>query len=141
MDKDKRSTEGTTGKGKLHLRLLNENHDRYDSDDLSRPSGADYSGQGPVGYRRSDEKIFEEVFEVLMRHREVDATNIAVKVEVGVVYLTGIVPTRRMKKLSELAVEKIYGVQDVCNELVVISGDETPRGPDAPAKKDLGINH
>ncbi len=141
MDKEKRSTEGTAGKGKRHLRLLEKYHDRYDSDDLSRFSGADYSGHGPVGYTRSDERIFEEVCEALMRHREVDATNIAVKVEVGVVYLTGIVPTRRMKKVSELTVEKILGVQDVWNELVVISGDENPRGPDAPAKKDLGINH
>jgi hypothetical protein len=99
-----------------------------------------FVGFGPHGYKRSDDRIYEDVCETLMRHKEIDATNIGVKVEEGVVYLTGKVNTRKMKKISELITEDLPGVKDVSNELTVIKGDDNPKGPDKATKKDLGIN-
>lgn len=101
---------------------------------------ADFTGYGPKGYKRSDDRIYEEVCDTLMRHRDVDASNIGVKVEGGVVFLSGKVATRRMKKISEIIIEDLPGVQDVRNELTVIRGDDNPKGPDSAARKDLGIN-
>ncbi len=75
-----------------------------------------------------------------MKHREVDASNIGVKVESGIVFLSGKVDSRSTKKLAEVIVEDLPGVQDVRNELMVFKGEEQKAGPQASLKKDLGIN-
>jgi hypothetical protein len=98
-----------------------------------------FIGYGPKGYKRSDDRIYEDVCEVLMKHRDVDASNIGVKVESGVIYLSGKVDSRRVKKIAELIIEDLPGVQDVRNELTVFRADEPLKGPDAATKKDLGI--
>lgn len=98
-----------------------------------------FVGYGPKNYKRSDDRIYEEVCEKLMKHRDVDASNIGVKVETGVVYLSGKVSSRQAKKIAELIIEDLPGVQDVRNELTIIPSSEKS-GPDAATKKDLGIN-
>jgi hypothetical protein len=99
-----------------------------------------FIGRGPKNYKRSDDRIYEQVCDKLMRHREVDATNIGVKVESGVVYLSGKVESRRIKKLTELIIEDLPGVQDVRNELSILKTGQGAGGPESPTKKDLGIN-
>lgn len=99
----------------------------------------DFTGYGPRGYKRSDDRIYEEVCEALMRNPHVDATNIGVRVEEGIVYLTGKVDSRQMKKTAELIIEDLPGLQDVRNELSIIKGQTRLSGPDAATKKDLGI--
>src|SRR4051812_8188267 len=39
-----------------------------------------FMGKGPKGYKRTDDRIYEEVCEALMRSHEVNATEIGVKV-------------------------------------------------------------
>ena len=99
----------------------------------------DFTGYGPKGYKRSDDRIYEEVCEALMRSREIDATNIGVKVNEGIVFLSGRVDSRRMKKVAEHLAEEQLGVKDVRNELAVIRGADGPMGPDSITGKDLGI--
>jgi hypothetical protein len=99
-----------------------------------------FTGYGPKNYKRSDDRIYEEVCSKLMRNRDIDASNIGVKVESGVVFLSGKVEGRKVKKLAELIIEDLPGVQDVRNELTVIKGDTESGGPAGPTKKDLGIN-
>jgi hypothetical protein len=99
----------------------------------------DFTGYGPKGYERSDDRIYEEVCEALMRHREVDASNIGVFVSKGIVSLSGRVINRRMKKMAELLALDQPGVKDVRNELIVIRGTDDPKGPDSAKGKDLGI--
>jgi hypothetical protein len=99
----------------------------------------DFTGYGPKGYQKSDDRIYEEVCEALMQSREVDATHIGVKVQNGIVFLSGRVGSRRMKKTAELIAEDRPGVKDVRNELAVIRGADEPRGPDSATGKDLGI--
>lgn len=81
----------------------------------------DFFGVGPKGYRRSDERIREEVSEVLARERTVDASNVEVDVKDGIVHLRGHVDSRWMKRQAEDCVEHLSGVRDVRNELEVRS--------------------
>jgi osmotically-inducible protein OsmY len=78
-----------------------------------------HSGKGPKGYRRSSERIQEEVCELLARHPEIDASDMEVKVEDGSVILEGTVPDRQTKRLAERAIDSIPGVADVVNRLSV----------------------
>ena len=83
-------------------------------------------GKGPKGYKRSDESIYEDVCYTLYVSRDIDATGIEVKVQDGVVYLTGRVSDRRAKRLSELEIETISGVKDVQNQLSINPETQVP---------------
>jgi osmotically-inducible protein OsmY len=78
-----------------------------------------YTGYGPEGYNRSDERIHEDVCERLTQHGQVDASRIHLEVKNGEVTLRGSVPNRRMKRMVEDTVESVMGVSDVHNELRV----------------------
>jgi osmotically-inducible protein OsmY len=76
-------------------------------------------GRGPKGYRRSDQRIEEDVNEALTQNSHLDASNIEVKVDQGVVTLTGTVDTRRDKRLAEDIADSCPGVNDVDNQIRV----------------------
>jgi len=82
-------------------------------------SRGQHAGKGPKGYRRSDERIEEDVNEALSQHSEIDATEIQVKVSNGEVTLTGTVHDRQAKRLAEDIAERCSGVQDVRNDIRV----------------------
>lgn len=87
------------------------------SDTRSQRSEGSYSGRGPKGFKRSDERIKEEVCEMLTRDRSIDAEDIEVDVKEGEVTLSGTVPDRRMKHMAEDCVERALGVRDVTNNI------------------------
>ncbi len=76
-------------------------------------------GKGPKGWRRSDERIREEVCEALSNDIHLDASEIDVKVESGTVTLSGTVTDRESKRAAESCVEHLSGVEDVHNEIRV----------------------
>lgn len=76
-------------------------------------------GKGPKGYKRSDERILEEVCERIARQGEIDASDVEVRVESGVIVLSGTVEARHDKRGLEHLVESCYGVDDVRNEIRV----------------------
>jgi osmotically-inducible protein OsmY len=78
-----------------------------------------YFGVGPKNYKRSDERIQEEVCELLTYHSGIDASNIDVKVSGGEVTLTGEIPDRYMKRMAEDVIDEIPGVKNVNNQLRV----------------------
>ncbi|HZO27841.1 MAG TPA: BON domain-containing protein [Chloroflexota bacterium] len=78
-----------------------------------------FTGHGPRGYRRSDERIHEDACELLTRHGEIDAREMDVEVHGSTVILRGTVDSGRTRRLAEELVEEIPGVQDVQNELRV----------------------
>jgi hypothetical protein len=78
-----------------------------------------YAGRGPKDYKRSDERIREDICERLSRNDEVDATDIAVQVQNSEVMLEGSVESRHMKRLAEDLAEEVLGVTDVHNTLRV----------------------
>ncbi len=124
-------------KRNIHVRPQgNWHHPGVSGDDKEQ---TDFTGYGPKNYKRTDDHIYEEVCDMLMRDRKVDATHIGVKVQNGVVYLSGKANSRQEKKHAELIVEHLPGVRDVRNELTVLKSDLSSYGPEAPVKKDLGV--
>ena len=79
-----------------------------------------YAGRGPKGYKRSDQQIVEEACQRLERDGEIDASEIEVMAEDGVIRLRGTVPDRATKRKAEDCVESVYGARDVMNELRVL---------------------
>lgn len=90
-----------------------------------RSSAGEHAGKGPKGYKRSDERIREDVSEMLQSHGDIDASEIEINVKEGVVTMTGSVESRRTKRLTEEWVENMTGVKDVKNELRVESTEES----------------
>ena len=84
-----------------------------------------YSGRGPKGYKRSDQQIMEDACQRLERDGEIDASDIEVSAEDGVIVLRGTVQDRQTKRRAEECVESVYGARDVMNELrVAAQGSE-----------------
>ncbi len=78
-----------------------------------------FAGKGPKGWTRSDDRIKEQVCDALERDHHIDASDIEVDVQQGIVILRGNVEDRRTKRLAEDCVEHLSGVKDVRNELSV----------------------
>jgi osmotically-inducible protein OsmY len=74
-------------------------------------------GKGPRSYQRSDNRILEQINERLCDNPYLDASDMEVAVENGVVFLTGTVSTRDEKRLAEEIAEEITGVENVENRL------------------------
>lgn len=87
--------------------------------DRGSDTSRSYSGRGPKGYRRSDDRIREEVSETLERHPMIDASEIEVDVKDGMVTLRGHAEDRRQKRMAEDIIENLSGVKDIRNELTV----------------------
>lgn len=97
-------------------------HSRYMANDYGFDMAfahVNYAGRGPKGYRRSDERIKEDVCEVLERHPLIDASEMEISVTDGVVVLRGAVENRAQKRLAEFSIENLSGVKDVRNELLI----------------------
>jgi hypothetical protein len=79
-----------------------------------------FRGRGPKGYRRSDERIREDVCECLTADEHIDASHIDVTVSDCEVTLSGTVSSREAKRRAEELIERISGVKDVSNSLRVV---------------------
>jgi osmotically-inducible protein OsmY len=80
---------------------------------LGEGHGPSFAGRGPKGWRRSDERVHEDVCEALSMHPALDASDIEIEVHDGVVTLRGTVEDRRSKRLAVDIAESIAGVIDV----------------------------
>jgi osmotically-inducible protein OsmY len=78
-----------------------------------------FSGRGPKGYQRSDERIREDVCDRLMSDGEIDASNLTVQVKSGEVTLEGSVDSKEAKRCAEDIAEDVSGVREVQNRLRV----------------------
>ena len=89
----------------------------------------DFTGRGPKNYRRSDERILEDVSDRLTGDAMVDASDITVDVRQGEVTFAGTVSDRDQKRRAEDIAERISGVKDVINELrIAAAGRSGPPG-------------
>lgn len=77
-----------------------------------------HRGRGPKAVRQ-DSSIADEVYFRLTEDEHVDASEILVNVENGVVTLTGEVPERRMKHRAEDLVSEIRGLRELHNRIRV----------------------
>ena len=83
-----------------------------------------YTGRGPKGYQRADERIREDVCEALAQHGDIDASEIEILVQNGEVTLTGTVEDRYQKRLAEDVVESA----PACATCTTRSASRAPRG-------------
>lgn len=117
--------------------ILSERHYQIGHTSYDRPSQfsrslrKDFSGVGPLNYKRSDLRIQDDVSDALYAQPEVDASDIEVSVKDGIVTLKGTVNSRVSKKVAEISVEGLPGVVDVENLLVI----------ERPRKKGLMMDH
>jgi hypothetical protein len=114
--------ESAGGYGRQNQRTPGERRSRApfgEPDDWSGP----YAGRGPKGYRRSDERIHEDICERLTEHPSIDASDIEVSVHDGDVTLAGRVESRAIKHLTESMTETVSGVKEVHNHLRVSMQD------------------
>jgi osmotically-inducible protein OsmY len=87
-----------------------------------------FTGRGPRGYQRSDERVREEICERLTQDPWIDASDVEVSVRGGEVTLTGNVRDRGDKRHAEDLTERVSGVRDVHNNLRVAGGWEATPG-------------
>ncbi len=99
--------------------VLSERHYHVESLEQRRNN----AGKGPANYQRSDERIHDDASNALYQCADLDASDIEVHVESGIISLKGTVEDRISKKVAEMAVERLPGVIDVENNLVI----ENPR--------------
>ncbi|QFU18113.1 BON domain-containing protein [Microvirga thermotolerans] len=97
----------------------------------------EHRGKGPRGYRRSDERIREDVSERLMDDALVDASEIEVSVRDREVTLSGTVRDRREKRRAEDLAESVSGVAHVQNNLRV--GQHQPGHASGTEVGDSGV--
>ena len=98
----------------------------------SRGSAGPHAGRGPRGYQRADERVREDVCDVLCQHGYVDASDIEVTVLNGEVTLIGTVRERSEKRIAEDAAEQVSGVREVHNQLRVSPGGAGQEPQDRP---------
>jgi osmotically-inducible protein OsmY len=84
-----------------------------------REAPAGHRGRGPRGYRRSDERMLEDVSDRLTDDPHLDASEIQVAVTDGEVTLTGTVDRREARRRAEDLAESVSGVRYVMNSLRV----------------------
>lgn len=91
----------------------------------SQAQSASFHGRGPKGYKRSDDRIKEDVCETLARDPRIDASDIEVNVDDAMVTLSGTVESREIKRAAEMVIENLSGVVDVKNDIKVKKSGET----------------
>ena len=103
---------------------------------MDKMRGGNFRGRGPKAYRRSDERIREDINDRLTDHAYLDASDIEVLVKEGEVTLTGKVFDRTDKRLAEDVAESVSGVKHVQNNLRIDKdwGTDTTARPMSAAK-------
>ncbi len=91
----------------------------FGDEDAARRRRMDHRGSGPANYKRSDERILEDINDCLTDDWQLDARNIEVSVNDGEVTLNGTVDHRNSKRRAEDLAEDISGVGHVQNNLRV----------------------
>ncbi|HEY1929900.1 MAG TPA: BON domain-containing protein [Caulobacteraceae bacterium] len=98
----------------------------------------EHRGRGPSGYRRSDERIREDLNDRLCDDSWLDASNIEVHVREGEVTLSGMVHDRHDKHHAEDLAERVSGVRHVQNNLRLKTTTHGLAAPSAGATTTAG---
>ena len=104
--------EGQGGHGESH----------FDGERFEERRARGHRGRGPRDYVRPDARIADDIIGRLTDDERLDASQVLVMVEDGVVTLTGNVPERAMKHRAEDAAAAASGVRDVRNTIRVDNG-------------------
>lgn len=102
----------------------------------NRPMGPHF-GRGPKGYRRSDERIREDVNEALFHDHYVDASELEVQVHDGDVTLSGTVDNREQKRMAEACVWNVSGVRNVSSTIRVENQPDHMQNQSMPGQRSM----
>jgi osmotically-inducible protein OsmY len=95
----------------------------YEADEVPRVTRNERERQDfendprPRGDRRPDERIKEEIQDLLARHEQIDGSHIQVDVREGVVTLLGHVDNWQEKQVAERITSLAFGVTEIRNNL------------------------
>jgi len=95
-----------------------------DDNSRNRDYSGGHRGKGPSDYRRSQDRIREDICDRLTDDDRIDASHVRVQIEDDAVILSGTVNSREEKRRAEDLVESISGVRNVENRLRVGRGDD-----------------
>lgn len=87
--------------------------------DYRQSDGGQHRGRGPRNYKRSDDRISEDINDRLTDSYYLDASDVEVEVSSGEVVLTGTVDSRYAKRMAEDIAEDVSGVKNVENRIRV----------------------
>jgi osmotically-inducible protein OsmY len=110
---------GMTGQRGLREGAADEAAAPFDEDRIIERVDQNHRGRGPKAWRRSDQRIAEDVNDRLTDDPDVDASDIEVRVESGEVTLSGTVDSRVARRRAEDLAEDVRGVGHVQNNLRV----------------------
>ena len=114
---DRRSSQPYRGSGQQGTGSGQDRYRQNQTEDWQIPGP--YTGMGPRGYRRSDERIQDQICEIFTRHGKIDARGVEITVQDGNVTLTGEVSRKLEKYLAEEIASSVGGVNEVENRLKV----------------------
>lgn len=98
---------------------FNEFGDRGEGGGMGSGTAARRPRTVPKGFRRTDERVCDEVCERLAEARDLDVSEVTVEVGSGIVTLSGTVSDRRAKYRVEDIAEQVMGVDEVRNNIRV----------------------
>mgnify|MGYP003576584748 CR=1 FL=1 len=104
-------------------RMRNKVVNWFGSDKEMNRSRGQYGGIGPKNYKRTEQRIYEDVCDLLMDNDGIDASDIEVSVEGNYVILSGTVHTHIEKRRAENITASVPGVWDVENRIRVPKKD------------------
>lgn len=136
-DDDRRWSRGPDEERGFWDRAGDEVASWFGDDDAQRRRNLDarHEGRGPKGYRRSDERIREDVSDKLTDDAFIDASDIEIEVSGSEVTLSGTVDSRLARRRAEDLAERCSGVTHVQNNLRVASGSDQTREEREAAKR------
>ena len=101
------------------------NNESYVWENDGRQEHHSNRGKGPKSYKRSDDRILEDIHDRLTYDNFLDASNVEVTVANGEVILTGTVSERADKRRAEDIAESVSGVLHLENRIRVSRLDAT----------------
>ena len=101
----------------------------------------DNRGKAPRSYKRSDQRIMEDIFEAVSAEMTLDSSDVEINITNGEVVLSGNVRDRRDKWRIEDLVENISGVTHIENRIRITSEARSPYGnnPEDPGNTDTQL--
>jgi osmotically-inducible protein OsmY len=78
-----------------------------------------HAGKGPKGWKSSDDRIYEEVCQILEQRGDIDPSEVEIKVSNGEVTMEGTVSDRTSKRRLDEAIDQVSGIKDVHNRVRV----------------------
>jgi hypothetical protein len=113
-----RDYEENAGYRENYNRLISDRPENGPAAQRRNPDGQ-HKGKGPRAYRRTDDRIMEDINDRMCDNPYLDASDIEVSINNGEVVLTGTVEDRESKRLAAEIGEDISGVKNVENRLRV----------------------